>query len=1474
MHFLETWLYILASVLCCSCQGSGEDRGHDEQRFTVFVGEPMTFGEAHDYCGTNKYLLNLQAAVNVSHVSAMLQRHGLHSSYVWLNMRLVHGFFHWLDPVPQLFRQNASWPYGNKIISLSFHHECAVLNTSVGFIETRPCDDKHKFVCIYDNQQRLFDHSAEASSVELTPNQPPILLSRNLADLRLTCQAKLSNGTVLEEPGGYGYAYVWTKNGIFLDNTNSFLQPETVSELNAFTHLGPSKQGRYQCGMKVLPSGHTVWSQVITVVLEDFDSYRVTGHLHASVDPQPIQFAGSSFVSFARSIDNALNRQQPNDLAGWSYSGLTKDYMNRINISIFVYYQRAQPASLADSETRKESLSEALQDLLVITSITHVLNCGFLQEEKSTLSPKGIGGFLEYTPNCLTAFDVRTDTHHLLNGTWMEVWQLCNNMGGYLSSNEHGYWTGIVKKHGHLQSDSTGQPDVLEALQVSELLVPIVLPMVSAEDVCFYVSPAQSQNQSAEGAIMESSCSDTRQGKCEFTHRSFFRDLYPCPKGGWLDFSSRNTCLWLSLSPLNYTQAAEECRANKGHLAVIDNSSLSYTLTLLLTPSNGTPWLRVERRDRGQRMVLTCRVSAEIIPGSVLWYKDGIAVLGDRVRTADGNDIVLVIEKAAPENSYLQGYYWCEGVNVVDFRPVESKKLLVRFPGVKTYACSMSLNGRNPQLYAFSSNEALRFASNFRREFLYAIHDTTLEGYHNELQVVGVVQDTATDDAVRFFVFFRQLEQLSRMTKQEEEMDIIRSLRSAVINSTSSLITSPRVLPHKLKIKSTEMCFEDKTKLEETLTWPTTTIGRVAVPREACIQGDGQPVVRRCEGNFTTGAHWGNIQGICERTPSQTTVDLRNLSMAMVTNTTIAPTAERLRELTADSDNLGAQDVLYVATTLENIVSAGTIEIQTARNIASTIDHVMNVNRTALQQSRSGNSTNRILTAIEEASAALSTSTVIFSGSVAVGKVDIIEYNRGIAIHLRDNSTYHFSDPQSIPRGTDAAIILAEPNASIPHLTIALMPAGALFKEMCRNDTEHEVERNGTKLEVGKNDRNVGSTYEVCTQVLQVKYTIDDGTANLTSSNARFSFFFRQTCDILPTKIECVFWDINENEGLGSWSGDGCEYLNMVHDYHLCNCTHLTSFAVIFRYDKSQETTNVHDTVLSYLTSFGIAVSGLGLFFVILTYICYRKWRRSTGHQILFNLCLALVGALVSFVVMANIPKQLASLVSCTCVGVALHYFLLVSFSWTFIEALLQYLRFVRVLGTYVPNLVLKAAFGAWGVPMLVILCVLIINPMHYHKRKDFCWLEDKALLFSFLLPVAVILAANTIVFCVIVFNIYCRRQTGLRSTQSQVELAKAQLRATICIVFLLGLTWIFAYLSLIRSVSHEWGHLFEYLFVISSSLQGLVIFIFHIAYEKTAREFWFGHVVYRLWQSKEERTVDHGFKNTLSSSAVKTTST
>ncbi|KAL1447916.1 hypothetical protein MTO96_028305 [Rhipicephalus appendiculatus] len=146
----------------------------------------------------------------------------------------------------------------------------------------------------------------------------------------------------------------------------------------------------------------------------------------------------------------------------------------------------SQTAKLESATSSNDST--ALQDLLINTTVTDVVHCGFLQEGNFTFDSKGRVGFLESTPPCLTAFDVRADTH-LLYGTWMEVWQLCNNMRGYLTSNEPGGWTDIVKKHGHLQSDSAGHPEVLEALQMSELLAPVVLPVGSAEELCFIVSP-------------------------------------------------------------------------------------------------------------------------------------------------------------------------------------------------------------------------------------------------------------------------------------------------------------------------------------------------------------------------------------------------------------------------------------------------------------------------------------------------------------------------------------------------------------------------------------------------------------------------------------------------------------------------------------------------------------------------------------------------------------------------------------------------------------------------------------------------------------------------------------------------------------------------------------------------------------------------------------------------------------------------
>jgi len=44
-----------------------------------------------------------------------------------------------------------------------------------------------------------------------------------------------------------------------------------------------------------------------------------------------------------------------------------------------------------------------------------------------------------------------------------------------------------------------------------------------------------------------------------------------------------------------------------------------------------------------------------------------------------------------------------------------------------------------------------------------------------------------------------------------------------------------------------------------------------------------------------------------------------------------------------------------------------------------------------------------------------------------------------------------------------------------------------------------------------------------------------------------------------------------------------------------------------------------------------------------------------------------------------------------------LHYFILSSFMWMLVEGILQCLRFVKVIATYIPNFMIKSMIPAWG---------------------------------------------------------------------------------------------------------------------------------------------------------------------------------
>lgn len=185
-------------------------------------------------------------------------------------------------------------------------------------------------------------------------------------------------------------------------------------------------------------------------------------------------------------------------------------------------------------------------------------------------------------------------------------------------------------------------------------------------------------------------------------------------------------------------------------------------------------------------------------------------------------------------------------------------------------------------------------------------------------------------------------------------------------------------------------------------------------------------------------------------------------------------------------------------------------------------------------------------------------------------------------------------------------------------------------------------------------------------------------------------------------------------------------------------------------------------------------------------------------------------------------------------VAVLLHYFLLASFGWMLVETVIQYLNFVKVLSTYIPGFMRKSMICAWGFPLSVVIVVLIVDYGVYGEHKDYCWISYTAFFYSLALPVALLLATNVVVFCLIIYTISCGRQKGLRCHSDERRQALMRLRASICMFFLLGLSWTFGLLALGKAKL-----VFQYLFSVSTSLQGFLIFVFCVIQEKTARDMW-----------------------------------
>ncbi|XP_002055923.2 adhesion G-protein coupled receptor G6 [Drosophila virilis] len=339
----------------------------------------------------------------------------------------------------------------------------------------------------------------------------------------------------------------------------------------------------------------------------------------------------------------------------------------------------------------------------------------------------------------------------------------------------------------------------------------------------------------------------------------------------------------------------------------------------------------------------------------------------------------------------------------------------------------------------------------------------------------------------------------------------------------------------------------------------------------------------------------------------------------------------------------------------------------------------------------------------------------------------------------------------------------------------------------------------------------------------------------------------------------CGYWNYKNwlSDGVTTCSGNGAEELNV-----LCQAQHLTQFSFLIGGSHAQlQLENVqlqldvsHEQLLDIISYVGCGLSLFGLLCIFLTAALVKKWRTQASTKVLLHLCLALALQLLLFVYLSGGEDWLTlerNWHRCLILGAALQYSVLVIFSWMLIIAFLQFQRYVTVIGVARPNhYILISALIAWTLPLLPTLSVVLLDAKSFkpsaHQLKHhatFCYPSGYGLALGVVLPIALVTIANAFMMICIIYSIQ-------RALNPRRKLIVQQLRLSVLLFFLLGLTWIFGLCSYLHL-----SIVFSYLFCLTATFQGFVLFVYFVLLNKTNRNAWLNLMSPKQFRLKVPKT-------------------
>ncbi|CAN9502233.1 unnamed protein product [Ophioblennius macclurei] len=305
--------------------------------------------------------------------------------------------------------------------------------------------------------------------------------------------------------------------------------------------------------------------------------------------------------------------------------------------------------------------------------------------------------------------------------------------------------------------------------------------------------------------------------------------------------------------------------------------------------------------------------------------------------------------------------------------------------------------------------------------------------------------------------------------------------------------------------------------------------------------------------------------------------------------------------------------------------------------------------------------------------------------------------------------------------------------------------------------------------------------------------------------------------------FSCISWD--GEGGAPVWVTDGCE-TQTTNSTITCLCSHLTFFAILV--SPAPETLSASDLKsLTTITSIGC---GLSLFFQVVALCMHyliRKQKSNAETDILIQLFIAMFAMNLSFLVNESVAN-LGNAGACVTIAAVLHYSLLATFTWFFMQALHLFIKFWKI-HSEIKHYMKKICVAGWVTPAVVVSILLILQKyelLHIStiegEEVNMCWISDAAVHQGVNIGYySLVFIFTFTIFIMVVRQIALYRSTArMNPDKSSVQMKVSSILALFC---LLGLTWAFAFFS------H--GPLmlpFYYIFTILNAFQGFFLFIYY----------------------------------------------